>query len=115
MEKDILVILMVAFGLFAIAMFIMFFIYLKKYYNTKHLEDDYKKDVDEKINEEENAEATPIPSEVVTPPIPSAYQDNTLNNNSVMVNEIVPGALNDIKEEEPESDEEMDFIPIKKK
>ena len=52
MEKDVLVILMVAFGLFAIFMFIMFFIYLKKYYNSKHLEEDYKKEVDQMVQEE---------------------------------------------------------------
>ncbi len=41
--KDILVILMVAFGLFAIVMFVLFYVYLRKYYNKKHLEEDYEK------------------------------------------------------------------------
>ena len=44
MGKDILVILMMAFGLFAILMFILFYIYAKKYYNEKHLTDDYEED-----------------------------------------------------------------------
>lgn len=47
MEKDILVILMMAFGLFAILMFILFYIYAKKYYNTKHLTDNYLDDNEE--------------------------------------------------------------------
>ena len=63
MENEILVILMVAFGLFAIVMFILFFIYLKRYYNNKHLDDDYQKDIDRNIDEEINNQ----PKEVVTP------------------------------------------------
>ncbi len=47
MEKDILVILMMAFGLFAILMFILFYIYAKKYYNAKHLTENYQDDDDE--------------------------------------------------------------------
>ena len=46
MGKDILVILMIAFGLFAVIMFVLFFVYLKRYYNSKHVEDDYKKEID---------------------------------------------------------------------
>ena len=49
MGKDILVILMIAFGLFAIFMFILFFIYLKKYYNNRHIDDNYQKDLDDKF------------------------------------------------------------------
>jgi len=61
MGKDVLVILMVAFGLFAIIMFVLFFVYLKKYYNNKKIDDDYKRYVDEEIEEknrdkEENIE-----------------------------------------------------------
>ena len=54
MEKDVLVILMVAFGLFAIIMFILFFVYLKRYYNNRKIDEDYKRDVDDKIYEEMN-------------------------------------------------------------
>ena len=49
MGKDILVILMIAFGLCAIFMFILFFIYLKKYYNNRHIDDNYQKDLDDKF------------------------------------------------------------------
>lgn len=56
MEKEVLVILMVAFGLFAIIMFILFFVYLKKYYNNRHIDDDYKKDLDKKILEDDEIE-----------------------------------------------------------
>ena len=41
MGKDVLVILMMAFGLFAILMFILFYIYAKKSYNSKHIDDNY--------------------------------------------------------------------------
>lgn len=51
--KDILLILMVAFGLFAIVMFVLFYVYLKKYYNKKHLEDDYEKVGEEDIESED--------------------------------------------------------------
>ena len=82
MENEILVILMVAFGLFAIVMFILFFIYLKRYYNNKHLDDDYQKDIDRNIDEEINNQ----PKEVVTP----VYEPT--------------------KEQE-----DLEFVPIKKK
>ncbi len=42
MEMDVLAVLMVAFGLFAILMFILFYIYVKKYSNEKHLSEDYE-------------------------------------------------------------------------
>ena len=42
MKMDILAILMVAFCLFAIGMFILFYIYAKKYHNEKSINDDYK-------------------------------------------------------------------------
>jgi flagellar basal body-associated protein FliL len=54
MEKEILVILMAAFGIFAIVMFVLFFVYLKKYYNDKHLEDDYQKEIDQKPIDEDD-------------------------------------------------------------
>ena len=68
MEKDILVILMVAFGLFAIVMFILFFVYLKKYYNDKHISDDYKKELDQEEKQEVNDTPNVTPS--VTPVTP---------------------------------------------
>ena len=49
---DTLVILMVAFGLFAVAMFVLFYIYAKKYYNEKHLTEDYKDDSEDNVNVE---------------------------------------------------------------
>ena len=60
MEKDILVILMVAFGLFAILMFILFYVYAKKYYNDKHIIEDYEDEehdtIENKNEEKENDE-----------------------------------------------------------
>ena len=54
MEMDILAILMVAFCLFAIGMFVLFYIYAKKYHNEKNINEDYKVygDEEESHNEE---------------------------------------------------------------
>ncbi len=52
MINDILVILMVAFGLFAVSMFVLFYAYLKKQYNNKHLSDDYENDIDDVSNQD---------------------------------------------------------------
>ena len=52
MGKDILIILMIAFGLFAIIMFVLFYTYLRKYYNNKHLIQDYEKDIENESDEE---------------------------------------------------------------
>lgn len=50
MKMDILAILMVAFCLFAIAMFVLFYVYAKKYRNEKNISEDYKKFDDEEAN-----------------------------------------------------------------
>ena len=42
MKMDVLAILMVAFALFAILMFILFYIFAKRYHNEKSISDDYK-------------------------------------------------------------------------
>ena len=55
MVNDILVILMMAFGLFAIAMFILFYVYLKAHYNNKHNSDDYTKDIEQEENDKYNS------------------------------------------------------------
>lgn len=52
MKMDILAILMVAFCLFAIGMFILFYIYAKKYHNEKNLSEDYMIDDEEEQREE---------------------------------------------------------------
>ena len=51
MEKDILVILMIAFGLFAVIMFVLFYAYLKKYHNERIIDDNYEKDIDREQDE----------------------------------------------------------------
>ena len=81
MEKDVLVILMVAFGLFAIVMFILFFVYLKKYYNNRHLNDDYRKEIDDE-------------DDLVEPVVPPQVE---------------------VKEVKQDINEDMEFVPIKKK
>ena len=58
--NDILVILMVAFGLFTIVMFILFYVYLRKHYNSKHLEDDYEKLGEEDDFEQYTEEVAPV-------------------------------------------------------
>lgn len=91
MGKDILVILMVAFGLFAIIMFVLFYAYLKKYYNNKHISEDYKKDIDD----------TPIEEEEIEIP-----EDEEIKEERSFSNE-----MNSMKIIE----EENDFVPVKKK
>lgn len=127
MGKDLLVILMVAFGLFAVFMFIMFFVYLKKYYNSKHTEEDYQKELDQKIIEEQNDVSEPpvldqiIP--VVTPQVNQVVEP--VNIEPVQVQESIPtGAslvdvptpsLVDTPVETKTMDSDMEFVPIKKK
>ena len=91
MGKDILVILMVAFGLFAIIMFVLFYAYLKKYYNNKHISEDYKKDIDDTLIEEEEIE---IPKE-----------------EEIKEERSFSKEMNSMKIIE----EENDFVPVKKK
>lgn len=96
MEKDVLVILMVAFGLFAIIMFVLFFVYLKKYYNSKHLEDDYQKEIDRNMDDEDIIE------------IPNKVDEKE---------ESIASLPNDNISSEPidEFESDMEFVPIKKK
>ena len=102
MEKDVLVILMVAFGIFAIVMFILFFIYLRKYYNNKHIEDDYKKQIDADIIDDIEEIKNEEPPTGIVPPITPIDDD------------IIEPHIEEMpKEEDIESD--MEFIPIKKK
>ncbi len=102
MEKDVLVILMVAFGIFAIVMFILFFIYLRKYYNNKHIEDDYKKQIDADIIDDIEEIKNEEPPTGIVPPITPIDDD------------IIEPHIEEIpKVEDIEND--MEFIPIKKK
>ena len=65
MLNEVLAILVVSFGIFAIAMFIVLYIHLKKNYNSKHIEEDYKKELDESfIEEDEEIEQISITSDV---------------------------------------------------
>jgi flagellar basal body-associated protein FliL len=103
MEKEVLVILMVAFGLFAIVMFILFFIYLKRYYNNKHLDEDYQKDIDKELSEEASNN-----DEVVVEPIisPLAPKEEVIE---PKVNVVVDKPV--VQEE----GQDLEFVPIKKK
>ena len=107
MEKDILVILMVSFGLFAIVMFVLFFIYLKKYYNTKHLEDDYKKEIDRNDLDDDD---------IID--FPTVYQKEESNIPKLEDEVIMPNLNENLETEEPKIEEDlsdMEFVPIKKK
>ena len=98
MEKDVLVILMIAFGIFAIVMFILFYVYLKKYYNSKHIEDDYASDLSKNEIEED----------MVSP-----SQEDDL---SVDKSEEAPiREDNNVSSVEYEDEIDEGFIPIKKK
>ena len=100
MENEVLVILMVAFGLIAIAMFILFYIYLKKYYNQKHLSEDYQKELEsehleeEKYNKEEKEEKK---------------EEISFEKENSNIKEIRETKKSDNVENE------MEFVPIKKK
>ena len=125
MEKDILVILMVAFGIFAVVMFVLFFVYLKKYYNSKNIEEDYQKELDQKIMEEQeetkdepvvNIEATPIDTHVTEPviePVEIPVVDEPVMPNVETVD--VPITENEPNIESTSEDSDMEFVPIKKK
>ena len=91
MGKDILVILMVAFGLFAIIMFVLFYAYLKKYYNNKHISEDYKKDIDD----------TPIEEEEIEIPKEEEIKEERSFSKEMNSMKII--------------EEENDFVPVKKK
>ncbi len=47
MKMEILAILMVAFGLFAVLMFVLFYAYAKKFYNERHYTEDYDDGIDD--------------------------------------------------------------------
>ena len=112
MGNDILVIIMVAFGLLANVMFVLFFVYLKKYYGSKHIEEDYKKELDEKIDDdsveeeiEKIQESTPIVSE--NPKETISFKE--MNDNIKEV-EIPKDSFSNNQIED-----DMEFVPIKKK
>lgn len=103
MEKDVLVILMVAFGLFAIVMFVLFFVYLKKYYNSKHINDDYQKEGTEEYREDDLSDEAiwhEPPKDILKEAKPVSFAQEQSN-------------LKEIVNDESESFEE--FVPIKKK
>ena len=95
MEMDILVILMVAFALFAILMFVLFYIYAKKYYNEKHLTEIYEDDaVDDELLEKKE----PIEN----------------NNVDIDENDLIKEKDNVTNDFSSEIAVEEDFVPIKK-
>ena len=109
MGKDVLVILMVAFGLFAIVMFVLFFIYLKKYYNSRHINEDYKNEIDEYPEEDDSQEYEEVHEnvyeEVHEDKKPISYEREHANIKEV-----------DIQDNNSFDNSELDdFVPIKKK
>ncbi len=104
MENNVLVVLMVAFGLMAIVMFVVFYIYLKKYYNSKHLSDDYQKELDNEHLEEEYYKE----EEKEEPQLQKVSFEEEHSN-------IEPIPLTHESSVEEQNDMEMDFVPIKKK
>lgn len=46
MEENSLIILLVAFVIFIIFIIVLLYIHIKDKYNSKHLDDDYKKEID---------------------------------------------------------------------
>ncbi len=112
MGKNVLVILMIAFGIFAIVMFVLFFVYLKKFYNSKQISDDYKKELDYDHLDDEVYEEEPIKQETSDevynePKEPISFQ--TMNDNIQEVDTVKKDTFN------TELDNDIEFIPIKKK
>lgn len=56
MLEGVVVLLVISFGVFAMAMLIVLFVYLKGSYNCSRIEEDYKKDLDQDDIEEEEIE-----------------------------------------------------------
>ena len=132
MEKDILVILMIAFGLFAILMFILFYIYAKKHYNDKHINEDYEEISNEELelveilisnknyvfdangyNVSEGEKVRVILNgETVNGRVIKANYMESLNKLTERPDKLI---LNEEVEETKTFSDDMDFVPRKKK
>ena len=121
MGKDLLVILMIAFGLFAVIMFVLFYAYLKKYHNEKNLSEDFEKEIDNKPDEEDeediigNSGIDDSKEEVYTPPV---FEEHEKVLESVSHDE---SAYNDASEQNIDTSEYAlnddsgeEFIPVRK-
>lgn len=132
MEKNVLIILMMAFGLFAILMFILFYIYAKKHYNDNHLNEDYDDFSDDEVelveilisnksyvfdanvfNLEEGQKVRVILNgETVNGRVIKANYMESLNKLTKRPEKLV--LSNEVEETKTFSDD-MDFVPRKKK
>lgn len=94
MEKDVLIILMIAFGLFAVIMFVLFYVYLKKYYNSRRISDDFEKEIDNRVDDDDDEDIIGN----------SGTFEDELNNN-----ENYPSTMNEYN-----VDNDDEFVPMKK-
>ena len=115
MEKDILIILMFAFGIVAVIMFILFYVYLKRFYNKRRLDDSYEKDIDN----DQDDEIEPFGEEVSNNP--DMLNNEEINENVATYspnldsfNENVSTDQNNTGEYESSTDNEDEFMPVKK-
>jgi len=106
MKMDILVILMMAFGLFAILMFILFYIYAKKHYNDKQMNDELALIDDD--NEEVNSSLEKDKEEPIIEEISDEKNITEIDSNKK--EDII-----EISNTESNFDLESDFVPKKKK
>lgn len=106
MKMDILVILMMAFGLFAILMFILFYIYAKKHYNDKQMNDELALIDDD--NEEVNSSLEKDKEEPIIEEISDEKNITEIDSNKK--EDII-----EINSAQSDFDPESDFVPKKKK
>ena len=116
MEKDILVILMIAFGLFAVIMFVLFYAYLKKYYNNRRISDDFEKEIDNRVDDDEYDEdiignSGSFEEEVENNDNYSSNVDDFINHD--YANE-EPYQETNMEEYNVDSGDEEEFVPMKK-
>lgn len=137
MNKDILVIVMMAFGLLAILMLILTIVYARKHYNEKHLQEDYDDDsvdnitmevIDIKINDKvytfEAKNERLKKDEIVTIMMDgmvftgTVTKENYLGTFNLSDNKpytLVIKQRHEIPKKEVINEENMEFVPIKKR
>lgn len=137
MNKDILVIVMMAFGLLAILMLILTIVYARKHYNEKHLQEDYDDDsvdnitmevIDIKINgkvytfeaknerlKKDEIVTIMMDGMVFTGTVTKENYLGTFNLSDNKPYTLVIKQRHEIPKKEVINEENMEFVPIKKR
>ena len=137
MNKDILVIVMMAFGLLAILMLILTIVYARKHYNEKHLQEDYDDDsvdnitmevIDIKINgkvytfeaknerlKKDEIVTLTLDGMVFTGTVTKENYLGTFNLSDNKPYTLVIKHRHEMPKKEVINEENMEFVPIKKR